>query len=243
MTWATRRGLWLAGWLCVGLMAGLTGAIVTVSMLSTRDRISLAGGITVFVVVVVSWAATCVWLGMRWWRWARPDRQASGQERVLVAYGSRRGGAAEIARTVADQLTSVGVPVDVRPAPDVAHLGAYRAVVVGGALSRGRWVPGARRFVRRHRRELEMRPVWLFASDPLAEPTTALDRPPVATVAAAATHVGARNVATFGCRPDSDANGGDVLDPLRVQDWASCVADELESIEGEIVVARPAGST
>jgi len=37
MTWAAKRGLILVGWLCVGLMAGLTGAIV-VTLDMSRSR-------------------------------------------------------------------------------------------------------------------------------------------------------------------------------------------------------------
>ncbi len=75
--------------LCAGLLVGLAGAIVTVSMLSARERISLTGGIAVFVIDVVSWATVAVVLGVRWWRWSRRDQQTSA--RVLVAHGSRRG--------------------------------------------------------------------------------------------------------------------------------------------------------
>lgn len=242
MTWSTRRVLELVGWLCLGLAAGLTGAIVTVSTLSARGRISLTGGIAVFVVVVVSWAVVGVVLLARWWRWSAPDRQAPAHERVLVAYGSRRGGTAELAATIADHLTAAGIPAEVRAARDVARLAAYRAVVLGGALYRGRWHPDARRFVRRHARELRARPVWLFASGPLTDLPSPHERAPATTVASAAARVGARDVATFGGRLTQDAPGfvagrmvargraGDFRDPEQIRGWASLIADDLERI-------------
>jgi menaquinone-dependent protoporphyrinogen oxidase len=241
MSWTTKRVLILAGWLCIGLMAGLTGAIVTVSMLSTRDRISLAGGIAVFVIVVVTWATVAAVLGTRWWRWSRRDHRTSA--RVLVAYGSRRGSTADLAATVADHLTTAGAPADVRPAGAVARLSAYDAVVLGGALYSGRWHPDARRFVRRHARELRDRPVWLFASGPLEHLASPHELAPVPTIAAAASRIGARDVATFGGRLEPDTpgfvagrmvaqgRGGDFRDLARIRYWTSHIADELERLE------------
>lgn len=254
MTWSTRRGLWLVGWLCVGLTVGLTGAIVTVSTLSARDRISLAGGIAVFVVVVVSWAVAAGVLVTRWWRWSGPDREASANERVLVAHGSRRGGTAELAGSIADHLAAAGVPAEVRAARDVARLAAFRAVVLGGALYRGRWHPDARRFVRRHARELRARPVWLFASGPLTDLPSPHERAPATTVASAAARVGARDVATFGGRLAPDApgfvagrmvargRGGDFRDAAQIQGWAAHIAHELERVEDRGAAAAQAGS-
>jgi menaquinone-dependent protoporphyrinogen oxidase len=250
MSWTTKRGLLLAGWLCVGLMAGLTSAIVTVGMLSARERISLAGGIAVFVMVVVTWATVAAVLGTRWWRWTRRDQQTSA--RVLVAYGSRRGSTADLAATVADQLTTIGVPADVRAAGDVARLSAYEAVVLGGALYSGRWHPDARRFVRRHTRELRDRPVWLFASGPLEDLVSPHELASVPTIAAAASRIGARDIATFGGRLEPDTpgfvagrmvaqgRGGDFRDLAQVRDWASHIAGELERLEDGRAVAAPA---
>lgn len=217
MAWSTRRGLWLVGWLCVGLVAGLTGAIVTVSMLSARDRISLAGGIAVFVVVVVSWAAACVWLGMR----CGGGADVTGRHRATSGcWACTAAGWSRADRRDHRRPADVGRgPADVRPAPDVAHSGptgrwlsaARCAEVVGSPVPAGSSV-GADGISRSGRS-------WSFSSDPLAELTAPHERPPAATVAAAARRGGARDVATFGCRPDGDAAGGDLVHSGRVQDW------------------------
>ncbi len=242
MTWAGRRGSRLLAWLCLALLAGLTGAMVIVSMLSARDLITLAGGIAVFVVVAVVWTTAALLLGVRWWRWARHDRAvaADGAEgAVLVAYGSREGGTAEIAGLIAGTLSTVGVPADVRSAREVARLAPYRAVVLGGALYGDRWHPDARRFTRRHARELRDRPVWLFASGPLAPVASPSAVPPAGQVMAAATRIRARGTATFGGRLSADATGrsatrmiadgsaGDFRDDEQIRRWALGIADQL----------------
>ena len=54
--------------------------------------------------------------------------------RVLVTYGSTRGGTEGLAHLVADDLRDEGVTVDLRPPSQVKNLGDdYDAVVVGGA--------------------------------------------------------------------------------------------------------------
>jgi hypothetical protein len=128
-------------------------------------------------------------LGVRWWRWARHDRAvaADGAEgAILVAYGSREGGTAEIAGLIAGTLSTAGVPADGRPAREVARLAPYRAVMLGGALYGNRWHPDARRFTRRHARDLRDRPVWLFASGPLAPVASPSAVSPAGQVMAAA---------------------------------------------------------
>lgn len=240
MAWSTRRLLRRTGWLCVGLMAGLTGAIVTVSSLSGRGRISLADGIAVFAVVVVGWIVTCVVLGRRWWRWSKADRQTPADRRVLVAYGSRQGGTAALAGSIADNLTAAAIPAEARAVRDVAHLDAYGAVVLGGAVYHGRWHPDARRFVRRHARALQIRPVWVFASGPLTDLAAPHERAPVAMVAAAAARIGARDVATFDGYLPREPSGsvagrmvargcaGDLRDQDQIRAWALRIAQELE---------------
>lgn len=242
MTWAGRRGIRLLVGLCAALLVGLTGAIVAVSMLSARDRITLAVGIAVFVVVTVVWMAAAVLLGVRWWRWSRHDRAvaADGADGpVLVAYGSRQGGTAEIAGLIAATLFEAGVPADVRPAREVARLAPYRAVVLGGGLYGDRWHRDARRFTRRHVRELRDRPVWLFASGPLALVASPSAVPPVGQVMAAAARVRTRGVATFGGRLSPDAAGpltswrvsggqaADFRDEEQIRRWARGIADQL----------------
>jgi menaquinone-dependent protoporphyrinogen oxidase len=82
--------------------------------------------------------------------------------RVLVTYGSTRGGTEGLAHLVADDLRDEGVTVDLLPPSQVKNLDDYDAVVVGGALYSSRWHRQARQFVRQHTGELRQRPTFFF---------------------------------------------------------------------------------
>jgi menaquinone-dependent protoporphyrinogen oxidase len=157
---------------------------------------------------------------------------------VLVAYGSKRGGTAEIAQWIGDELRDAGLRVEVRPARKVRKVDTYDLVVLGGALYMGRWHRDARGFVRRHARALRARPVWLFASGPLdrsAEQDGLSPVPRTAGLVRAADRVGAHGHIVFGGRLSPDANGfpasamakkmaGDYRNEARVRTWAAGIA-------------------
>lgn len=158
--------------------------------------------------------------------------------RVLVVHGSKRGGTAGIAEMLGDDLRANGLEADVRPARDVRDIGSYDAVVVGGALYAYRWHRDARRFVRRFRRELGIRPLWLFSSGPLDDSATEEDIPPVRFVERAMTRLGAVGHRTFGgamppdpegfiARKIADGNAGDWRDPVHIARWARQIAEIL----------------
>jgi menaquinone-dependent protoporphyrinogen oxidase len=86
---------------------------------------------------------------------------------ILVAYATKHESTHEVAETLAARMRQRGADVDVRPAAEVGMLGPYGAVVLGGALYMGRWHRDARRFLARHREELEERPIAVFAMGPL----------------------------------------------------------------------------
>ena len=52
--------------------------------------------------------------------------------RILVAYGSKRGGTAGLAAMIRDALTGAGHQVAVSPARDIATLEGVEAVIVAG---------------------------------------------------------------------------------------------------------------
>lgn len=90
---------------------------------------------------------------------------------VLVAYASRHGATAGIADRIAASLTDHGVPAESRPVDEVVDLEAYDAVVLGAAAYLTHWLKPAVTFVKRHRTDLEGRPLWLFSSGPLGTDT------------------------------------------------------------------------
>lgn len=158
--------------------------------------------------------------------------------RVLVAFGSTRGGTEGLAQMVADGLREQDVAVDVRPAGQVRSLDGYDAVIVGGALYAFRWHKAARKFVRRHTAELRKRPTYFFSSGPLDDSATKAEIPPVKGVKALMERVSARGHLTFGGRLSPDAKGypasamakkraGDWRDAGQVRAWTRTIAAQL----------------
>ncbi|WP_328404317.1 flavodoxin domain-containing protein [Streptomyces sp. NBC_00390] len=158
---------------------------------------------------------------------------------ALVAYGSKNGSTAEIARWIASVLRDNGIDADARSAHEIQDVGPYDAVVLGGALYAGRWHRDARRFARRHHRELAARPVWLFSSGPLDPSASERDIPPVAGARRAAHRLDAEEHVTFGGRLEEGASGwvarmilqqgrgGDFRDVARISRWAETIAADL----------------
>jgi len=164
---------------------------------------------------------------------------------VLVAYGSRNGGTAEIAEWIADELRTHGLSVDCSSARAVTSVAGYDAVVVGGAIYLRRWHKDARSFVRRYSAELSELPVWLFSSGPV-DPDTVVPSPDaVPWVRRAGARVHARTHITFGGRLTSDspdwfarrlaARSGteDYRDPVAVRSFARGIAADLLSASSE----------
>ncbi|MFE0572325.1 flavodoxin domain-containing protein [Streptomyces albogriseolus] len=162
-------------------------------------------------------------------------------KKVLVAYGTTNGSTAEIAEAVAGVLREEGLTAEARAAGSVASAASYDAVVVGGGLYAGRWHRDARRFVRRHGKELAGRPLWLFSSGPLDASAAERDIPPVLWVQKAVVRLDARDHVTFGgCLREGakgwvarmilrDGKGGDFRDFGRIEAWAAGIGRELKS--------------
>jgi menaquinone-dependent protoporphyrinogen oxidase len=159
--------------------------------------------------------------------------------KVLVTYGSKRDGTAELAEMLAVDLRAHGFAVDVEDAASEPAVDGYDAVVVGGALYAGRWHADARRFVKRNVRELRQRSVFLFSSGPLDDRAATEDLPPTRQVRRLMRRVGAEDHKTFGGRLDPDASGfaahamakehaGDWRDAAEVNHWAEHVTARLE---------------
>ena len=157
---------------------------------------------------------------------------------VLVAYGTTNGSTAEIAEAIAEVLSKAGLVAEARPAQSVTSVASYHAVVVGGGMYAGRWQKDARRFVRRHRRELARLPLWLFSSGPLDSSASERDIPPVPGVRRAMTRLDAREHVTFGgCLQEGakgriarmivrNGKGGDFRDFPAIEAWAAQIAEE-----------------
>jgi menaquinone-dependent protoporphyrinogen oxidase len=88
---------------------------------------------------------------------------------ILVAYASKHGATAGIARRIAERLTERGHVAEARSVDEIADLGRPDAVVLGSAVYAGSWRKEAVDFVERHNHELARIPVWLFSSGPLGD--------------------------------------------------------------------------
>jgi menaquinone-dependent protoporphyrinogen oxidase len=89
---------------------------------------------------------------------------------VLVAYATRNGSALEVADAIAATLRECDAQVTLLPASAVRErAGEYDLVVLGGPLYSGRWHRDARRFLRRHRRELAGVAVAVFGMGPRSD--------------------------------------------------------------------------
>jgi menaquinone-dependent protoporphyrinogen oxidase len=158
--------------------------------------------------------------------------------RVLVTYGSSRGGTEGLARMVAEGLRDSGLDAEVLPPKRARDIASYDAVVVGGALYAFRWHRAARRFVRKHAAALRQRPTYFFSSGPLDDSAANNDIPPIPRVKALMERTGARGHVTFGGRLSPYARGmpasamaknhaGDWRDPAQVHAWAMQIAQQL----------------
>jgi len=169
--------------------------------------------------------------------------------RILVTWGSKRGGTEGIARVVAEALSNEGLDVRLTGPREALRARDFDAAVVGGALYATRWHRDARRFVERRADDLARVPTWFFSSGPLDDSASASEIPPTKQVALLMDRVGAQGHATFGGRLEPDARGfpasamakkhaGDHRDMERVRAWASGIARELPSARPRPVAAR-----
>ena len=160
--------------------------------------------------------------------------------RVLVVFGSKRGGTAGLADMIGEALTETGCEGVVRPAAGMRDFDGMDAVIVAGGLYANRWHRDARRFVRRNAERLRGLPVWLVSSGPLDDSAERQDIRATKQVQKLADAIGARGHVTFGGSLAPDAKGfpasamaktkaGDWRDRAHVQRWVEAVVSQLQS--------------
>jgi menaquinone-dependent protoporphyrinogen oxidase len=88
---------------------------------------------------------------------------------VLVAYASKYGATAEIARKIGDVLREAGLPASVLAAENVRDVSSYDAVVLGSAVYAGHWLKEAVALLESNEKTLAMKPVWFFSSGPTGD--------------------------------------------------------------------------
>jgi menaquinone-dependent protoporphyrinogen oxidase len=168
---------------------------------------------------------------------------------VLVAYASKYGATAEIARRIGDTLAQEGLQVKVMPVDKAPDLAQYGAVILGSAVYAGQWRKEAADFLQANEALLNEMPVWLFSSGPTGEgdPVEAMKgwRFPE-TLQPVADRVGPREIAFFMGELDMDklnlaekliikamkAPTGDFRDWESISAWAKGIAGELRGGTG-----------
>jgi menaquinone-dependent protoporphyrinogen oxidase len=160
--------------------------------------------------------------------------------KLLVIYGSRYHATEDIAQAIGIALIDRGVNVDIRSVQDAGDINDYDAVIIGSAVYVGRWVRPVSDFVKRHKKLLAERPVWLFTSGPIGEPAMPREEPP--ETAQLAQVVQARGTISFAGRLEKErlswgeqlmvtalrAQEGDFRKWPAIHDWADSIADALD---------------
>ncbi len=161
--------------------------------------------------------------------------------RVMIVYGSKMGGTAEIAERIGSVLAGRGIETTVAACREAPPPGGFDVVVVGGALYASRWHRLARRYVARHAGALRSLTAWFFSSGPLDDSADGGEIPPTRQVAKLMRRVGCTRHATFGGRMPEDATGfpaaamardnaGDWRNWDEIEAWAAEIAASLELV-------------
>jgi menaquinone-dependent protoporphyrinogen oxidase len=161
-------------------------------------------------------------------------------ERILVTTATKMGSTAEIGEAIAERLREAGLPVDTAQAGEVRSLSSYRAVVLGSATYMTRWRREAGAFLRRFRRELAERDLWLFQSGPLDHSAEEKVYPLPQSVESRLGGLRFRGHATFGGRIDPERAKGFIVASMvkrglgqdfrnfdQIGEWADAIAHEL----------------
>jgi menaquinone-dependent protoporphyrinogen oxidase len=163
---------------------------------------------------------------------------------VLVSAASAHGATAEIAQAIGQALSGQGFAVTVVPPGDVRAIDGYDAVIIGSAVYMGHWLDPAKELVNRFGDALAARPVWLFSSGPVGNPSgklaKSMNQDPVDLPAMLeATH--AREHRMFAGKLDRKHLSvpqraalvvfrgleGDFRDWAQIRQWADSIAEEL----------------
>jgi menaquinone-dependent protoporphyrinogen oxidase len=176
---------------------------------------------------------------------AQTDR--AREVKVLITAASLHGATSEIAAALGEELSGQGLSATVIPPEAVNDVESYDAVIIGSAVYTGHWLAPAKDLVHRYLDVLASRPVWLFSSGPVGDPSgklsQAMRKDPV-DVAALSTATRARGHVMFAgkldpkmlSRPQRTALlifrglNGDFRDWSAIREWARSIAQELTPV-------------
>lgn len=152
---------------------------------------------------------------------------------ILVAFDSKNGSTAEVARSIAARLRQDGVEAEVVAARSVRNLEEWKGVVVGAPIYSGHWLSGGHRVLKRLSKLPDARrpPVAVFALGPRqdAGPESWV-RPREQLARALAKHRSISPVATAlfgGVDPPKKRTRRDIRDWKTIEAWADELADHF----------------
>lgn len=94
--------------------------------------------------------------------------------KVLVTAATKHGASGEIAEAIGRVFSERGLETDVIAPEVVGDVEEYDAVVIGSAVYAGHWLESAKALIHRSGAALAARPVWLFSSGPVGDPSRKL---------------------------------------------------------------------
>lgn len=159
--------------------------------------------------------------------------------RILVAYATRYGSTTGVTETLAAALADAGTVVDVLPVDEVAGFAPYDAVVIGGPIYGGEWLPEALAFVNAQREALRHMTVACFVTCLPDDDSAGTIRAKVAVIESVRAWLGPVAIGVFAGALDygklsmlnrlqaqtKKLREGDFRDEAAIQQW---VADVLE---------------
>lgn len=160
----------------------------------------------------------------------------------LVAVASRHSATRGIVGAIGRALREEGLDVDVLGAESVQDFVGYDAVVLGSAVSLGRWPDPARELAEVHGRALFPMPTWLVSSGPVGDPPKPAPEDAV-KLDEAVLRIGARSHRLLAGELDRSAVGfgekavvvafrapdGDSRDGDEIAHWSRSIASECRA--------------
>lgn len=158
--------------------------------------------------------------------------------RVLVGYGTKMGGTAEVAEKIAGILGDKGHEVDLAEAKSADAGGPYDAFVIGSAVYNRQWRGAAVALVKKVGKMDSRPPLWLFQSGPLGD-DAGRPQPYPTWLSRWENDLDLRDKVTFGGVIDENAKGfiaksmlrngrgGDFRDWDAITAWAEGIAAAL----------------
>jgi len=86
------------------------------------------------------------------------------QDKILIAYATKMGSTAEIAKYISQILEDKGFAVDLLPVAQVKEVEKYQKIYLGSPIYLGKWKKAARKFIKQQQTVLQNKEVYFWLS-------------------------------------------------------------------------------